>query len=144
MVKRDPFTIDLFEVPQPAAPLPAGMDYRAQLAALVSQMLKDTDADRYEIAAQCSRLTGKEVTKYMLDAYTSEAREEFNLPFWLVPALETACSTHVLTNWLANVRGGRLLIGRETLTAELGRLEKQKLEVERLLKELRKRLGQTS
>lgn len=144
MTKRDPFTIDLFEVPQPVAPLPAGMDYRAQLAALVSQMLKDTDADRYEIAAQCSRLTGKEVTKYMLDAYTSEAREEFNLPFWLVPALETACSTHVLTSWLASVRGGRLLIGRETLTADLGRLEKQKLEVERLLKELRKRLGQTS
>lgn len=142
MAKRDPFTRDLFEVPQPVTPVPGGMDYRAQVAALVSRILKAADADdRYEIAARMSRLTGKEISKYMLDGYTSEAREEFNLPLWLVPALETACSTHDLTNWLVATRGGRLLIGREALTADLGRLEKQKIEIDRLIKELKKRMG---
>jgi hypothetical protein len=143
MAKRDPFTRDLFEVPQPAAPIPAGMDYRAQVAALVARVFKEADAhDRYEIAARMSRLAGREVSKYMLDAYTSEAREEFNLPFWLVPALETACGTHDLTNWLVATRGGRLFVGREALAADLGRLEKQKIEIERLIKKLKKQMGE--
>jgi hypothetical protein len=140
--KADDRTLDLFEVPQPAAPIPAGMDYRALVAALVARVFKEADADdRYEIAARMSRLTGREVSKYMLDAYTSEAREEFNLPFWLVPALETACGTHDLTNWLVATRGGRMYVGREALTAELGQLEKKKLELERLIKNLKKRMG---
>lgn len=142
MAKRDDRTLDLFEVPQPAAPLPGAMDYRTTVCGIVAQMLKDADVDRYEIAARCSRLTGKEVSKYMLDAYTSEAREEFNAPAWLMPALEVACSAYLYTNWLALVRGGRLLVGREVLTADLGKLEKQKAEVERLIRELKKRLGE--
>lgn len=141
MAKRDPLTLDLFEVPQPADSIPGAMDYRATICALVMQMLKEADVDRYEIAARMSRLTGKEISKYMLDAYTSEAREEFNAPAWLMPALEVACSTHLYTNWLVATRGGRLLIGCEALTADLGRLEKQKLEIERLIKGLKKRMG---
>ncbi len=138
---RDDRTLDLFEVPQPAAPLPGGMDYRATVCGLVAQMLKEADADRYEIAGRCSRLTGKEVSKYMLDAYTSEAREEFNVPAWLMPALETACSSHLYTTWLAAVRGGRLYLGREAIAADLGRLQKQRLEIDQLIKQLKKQLG---
>lgn len=139
---KDDRTLDLFEVPQPAAPLPGGMDYRAVICGIITQMLKDADADRHEIAARCSRLTGKEVSKYMLDAYTSEAREEFNVPGWLLPAIEVACGSYLYTNWLVTTRGGRLLIGREALTADLGRLERQKLEVEQLIKKLKKQLGE--
>jgi len=138
---KDDRTLDLFEVPQPAAPLPGAMDYRSVVAGLVGEVLRAAGVDRHEIAARCSRLSGKDVSKYMLDAYTSEAREEFNLPLWLVPALEEACGTHDVTNWLVATRGGRLLIGREALTADLGKLERQKLEVEQLIKKLKKQLG---
>lgn len=139
---KDNRTLDLFEVPQPAAPLPGGMDYRAVVAGLIAEVLRASGADRHEIAARCSRLTGKEITKYMLDAYTSEAREEFNPPLWLVPALETACGTHSITNWLVSARGGRLLIGREALTADLGKLERQRIEIEQLIKKLKKQMGE--
>lgn len=142
MKRRDPLTIDLFEVPQPAAPLPASMDYRAQVSALVSDMLKKTDLDRFAIAAQCSRLSGTEVSKYMLDAYASEAREAYNIPFWMVPILEEACQSHDLTNWLVGVRGGRLYLGKDVLHAELGKLEKERDENARLIKELKKRMGE--
>jgi hypothetical protein len=140
---KDDRTLDLFEVPQPAAPLPGAMDYRSTVCGIVAQMLKDADDDRYEIAARCSRLTGKDVSKYMLDAYTSEAREEFNAPGWLLPAVEAACNSHLYTNWIVSVRGGRLLIGREALTADLGRLERQKTETEQLIKKLKKQLGES-
>lgn len=140
MKRRDPLTLDLFEVPQPAAPLPASMDYRAQVSAIVAAMLKQTNKDRYDIAAACSRLTGTEVSKYMLDAYASEARETFNLPLWLVPALEEACQSHDLTNWLVAARGGRLYLGKDVLHAELGKLEKEREEIARSIKEIKNRM----
>ena len=119
---RDNQTRDLFEVPQPAAALPASMDYGQEVAHLVGEAIKGADCDRYELASRMSRLTGKEVSKYMLDAWSSVARDAYNLPFYLAPVLESACHTHDISNWLADKRGGRLLIGRETLNAELGKL----------------------
>lgn len=127
MIRRvaDTQTPDLFEVPEPAAAVPAGLDYRAAIAHLVGELLRQADGDRHQVAAEMSRLTGKDVSKYMLDAYASEARDDFNVPLYLVPALETAVHSHVLTDWLVRTRGGRLLIGRDALNAELGRLERQ-------------------
>lgn len=139
---RDPHTQDLFEVPAPAASLPGGMDYRTVVSGLVSQMLKGAEGDRFKIAAEASRLAGKEVSKYMLDAYSSEARDEFNLPLYLVPALESACESHTLTNWLADTRGGRLLIGRDALNAELGKLERAKEDATKKIRELKKLMGE--
>jgi hypothetical protein len=140
--RRDARTPDLFEVPQPAAPLPAAMDYRAELSALVGAELREADGDRHEIAARMSRLAGHDVTKYMLDAYTSEGRETFNLPLWLVPSLEEACQTHAITNWLVGVRGGRLLLGRQVLEAEMGKWERQREQAARMVRELRKIMGE--
>lgn len=140
--RGDSQTQDLFEVPQAAAPVPASMDYRLQVSELVSHVLDETDGDRYEIASRCSRLSGKDVSKYMLDAYSSGAREEYNVPFWLVPVLESACETHEITNWLVGVRGGRLLIGRDALNAELGKLERIREQAGRQIRELKKRMGE--
>src|SRR5690606_7852331 len=100
---RDTQTQDLFEIPEPVN-LTGGLDFRSVVSGLVGDAMKGND--RYQLAATMSRLAGKDVTKYMLDGYSAEGREEFNLPFYLVPAFETACGTHDLTNWLATVRGG--------------------------------------
>lgn len=138
---------DMFEVPFPAEPLEAAYDYRAVVSGLVSKMLSEADQagfDRYKVAAEMSRLKGHEVSKYMLDAYSSVSRAEFNLPFYLVPALETACSSHLLSAWLADVRGGRLLIGKDALNAELGRLERVRDEAGKTIKQLKRQLGEDS
>lgn len=138
---KDPLTIDMFDVPSPAPDLPGTMDYRAQVSHLVSEMLRSAPHDRYDIAAKMSRLTGKDVSKNMLDAYASDAREDHNLPFYLLPALETVCESHAMTAWLADVRGGRLLVGREALNAELGRLERQRDEAAKRIKQLKQLMG---
>jgi hypothetical protein len=140
--KRDTQTLDLFEVPRPAEQLPASMDYGATVSHMVGVILKDADGDRLEIASRMSRFTGKDVSKYMLDAWSSESRDAYNLPFYLAPVLEAACSTHMLTNWLADMRGGRLLIGRDALNAELGKLERLREDAAKKIRELKKVMGE--
>ena len=130
--RSDALTGDLFDhIPQPW-PADAGtMDFRPRVATLLSQMLaeeqaKDDTHDRYWIAAQVSRLVGKEVSKSMLDGYTAESRETFNLPFWIVAAIEHVCSgSTLLTDWHAGVRGGRFLPGVEAIDAEIGRMQSE-------------------
>lgn len=132
----------MFPVPVPASEQPGHMDYRHAVASIVGDVLRGADGDRFDFAARMSRLTGKDVSKNMLDAYASDAREDHNLPFYLVPALEVACDSHALTAWLTDVRGGRLLIGREALTAELGRLERDRDTAAKRIRQLKALIGE--
>lgn len=118
------------------------MDYRHPVAHLVSEMLKGAGQDRYGLSAEISRLAGKDVSKNMLDAYASDAREDHNLPLYLVPAIEVACDSHQLTHWLVGVRGGKLLIGREALNAELGKLERARDEAGKRIRQLKQLMGE--
>lgn len=138
--KRVSFIGDLFPIPRPAEPIPASMNYRRIVSALVAGMLAEAAAagiDRWEVASRASRLTGKDISKLMLDGYTAESREEFNAPFWLTPVLESVCSSTRLTEWLASVRGGKLLVGADTLDAEVGRLERERDQTTNRLRELK-------
>lgn len=140
--KKDTRTLDLFfEVPQPIRPAPGHGNYGATVSELVAEILKATDIDRYEIAARMSRLSGDDVSKNMLDAWSSPARIDHNLPFYRAALLEEVCDSHILTNWLVQQRGGRVAYGRDALNAELGRLERLRDEATRAARELKRRLG---
>ena len=137
-------TLDLFEIPQPSTPTPASMDYRAEVSAMVGIALKETDLDRHEVAMRMSRLLGDgaEVSKYMLDAWSSESRDAYNMPFYQAPILELVTDSLLFSNWLAVKRGGRLLIGKDTLCAELGKLERQKEQAAKKIRDLKKIMGE--
>ena len=139
--RSDSLTGDLFSaIPRPWVADAGTMDFRTVIAARLSQMLAEEQAndpthDRYWVAAQVSRLVGKEVSKSMIDGYTAESRDTFNLPFWLVAAIEHVCSgSTLLTDWHAGIRGGRFLPGVEAIDAEIGRMQG---EVERAQEGLR-------
>ncbi|MGU9837574.1 hypothetical protein FIV41_20750 [Pseudomonas marginalis] len=138
---KDDRTLDIFAVPQPVLALPGNGNNAIQVSELISEILKGSDLDRYEIAARMSRLSGDEVSKHMLDAWSSPARTDHNLPFYRAPLLEEVCSCHVLTNWLAHQRGGRIAYGRDALNAELGRLERLRDDAGRKARELKRALG---
>ena len=121
--KRDELTLDLFAMPAPRPENPASMNFRDEVCELIAKISKDADADRYELATRMSRLVGRTVSKNIIDAWSSEAREGHNLPFYMAPVYEVACNSTELTEWLANVRGGQALFGAETLKAELGRID---------------------
>jgi len=120
---KDLSTLDLFEIPEPHLLAPGECAYNQEVARLVSEMLNASSLiDRHSISADISRLSGKDVSKHMLDAYASPARIDHTLPFWMVPVLEDICSSHALTNWLVMKRGGRAAYGKEALKQELGKL----------------------
>lgn len=127
--RSDALTGDLFAVPRAPALIPGSMDFRAETSLLVGEMVEEARGaglDRWEIASRASRLVGRDVSKHMLDGYTAESREEFNVPMWLAPVLEIVCSSTRLGDWHAAKVGGQLLLGAATIDAEIGRLEAER------------------
>lgn len=139
---KDDRTLDIFTIPQPVLCVPGQGNYAAQVSELVSQLLKASDLDRYEIASRMSRLSGDDVSKNMIDAWASPARTEHNLPLYRAPLLEEVCASHMLTNWQVHQRGGRVAYGREALDTELGRLERVAAQATREARELKRLMGE--
>lgn len=139
---KDDLTLDIFEVPEPIVPTPGSGNYAAQVSELVGLVLKECPVDRYEIAAQMSRLSGDDVSKNMLDAWSSPARADHNIPFYRIPLLEEVCQSHAFTDWLVHLRGGRVAYGREALAAEYGKLSRVQERVNADLRRLKKLMGE--
>lgn len=139
---KDDRTLDIFTVPQPVLSVPGSGNYAAQISELVGEILKGSELDRYEVAARMSRLSGDDVSKHMLDAWSSPARTDHNLPFYRAALLEEVCASHLLTDWQVALRGGRVAYGRDALLAELGRLERTRDESARQARELKRLMGE--
>lgn len=139
MAKRDPLTADLFEIPTPVEPRPGSLNFNKELRRLLSDLLKKTppSVTREVVAARMSELTGDTVTKHMIDAWTAESREGWRFPLEYAPAFEVAVETTGLLAWFAQVRGGKALIGKDALDAEIGKLERWKEEANQEIKRLK-------
>ena len=124
--RNDALTGELFSaIPSPMPAVPGAMDFRKPVAELVAGLLANAKRDRYDVAARISRLCDHETSKALLDSYTAPSREECNLPLWKVPAVEIACNSRAVTEWLVGIHGGRVLWGSQVLQAELGNVESQ-------------------
>jgi len=134
---RDIKTMDLFEVPVPTAPLPGALNFGLVLRNLLSDQLKQSDKSRVDIAIRMSELTGETITKHQLDSWTAESREGWRFPLEYMPAFEAALETHAIGAWLADIRGGKLLVGREAIDAEIGRLERIREATMKRIRELK-------
>lgn len=139
---HDPLTLDLFEVPVPRVPMPGALDVGLAVRHLVSDLLKVCPRNRFEIAARMSELLGHEITKHQLDSWTAESREGWRFPLEYLPAFEVAVETHQLTTWLADLRGCKVLVGKEALDAEIGKLERLKESAGKRIRELKHAMGE--
>ncbi|MFD2664577.1 hypothetical protein [Halomonas halophila] len=122
-------------------PAPGSGNYAAQVSELVGGVLKHAEMDRYEVAAQMSRLSGDDVSKNMLDAWSSPARADHNIPLYRVPLLEEVCHSHAFTDWLVHLRGGRVAYGREALDAQYGKLQRMRDKIQSDMRELKRLMG---
>ncbi len=128
---KDTYTLDIFDLPTPDVVIPGDSQYAREVSETVSLILGDSGLkDRYEISSAVSRLADKDVSKHMLDAYCSAARNDHPLPFWLAPILESVCVSRRLTDWLVNKRGGRVAYGGDALDAEIGKLQQMKKQMQ--------------
>lgn len=138
----DTLTADLFDIPVPASSAHGGLDVGVQLRHLLSDLLKASPSSRYQVAARMAELTGHEISKHQLDSWSAESREGWRFPLEYLPALETALETHAITAWLADLRGCKVLVGKDALLAELGKIERMKQELANKERALKRILGE--
>lgn len=127
---RDPITSDLFiEVPCAPDPTAGSLNCAIELRGTLSDAIRHSHLSRYDVAARMSCLLGTDITKARLDAWTAESREAWRFPFEYAAAFESAVASHCLQQLLASKRGTRVLIGEDSLLAELGRIEQQEAQL---------------
>jgi len=127
---RDLLTGDLFaDIPRAAPTTPGAINYSREIAAVMSEALKDCPYDRYEIAARMSRMLGREVPLSMLNAYCAESHEQHNISFERAIAFDAATDGFALLNFYAAKRGCRVMVGQDALLAELGRIKQTRDEL---------------
>jgi hypothetical protein len=138
---RDAVTPDMFELlPPPAATAAGSLACRPEIAHAMSDALKGLD--RFDVAAKMSKLLDREISKFMLDAYTAESREDHIPPLDTAIAFDLATGTQTLAMLVARKIGARLLIGEEALHAELGKLDRIIDEAQKKRKQIKTVMGE--
>ena len=114
-----------FEVRQTTASdgMLTGID--RQIASAVARILKDDDRDRYGVAASMSRIMDADITKSMLDKYSSETSEDHNISAGRFLVLIAAARRYDVLRALLHRIGCDLVEGEEVLTVELGHVAAQ-------------------
>lgn len=112
----------------PPAPARAGASLAGlgrEIAATVALILKEDGRSRFEIAGKVSELLNEDVSKSMLDAYASEAKESHAISAERLLALVAVTDRHDLLDRLTRQIGAALLVGEEIKTAQLGHIDRQ-------------------
>lgn len=123
-----------FEAPVPASSEAdlAGID--RVIAAAVARILRDESRSRAEVAGAMSALLDEEVTKFMLDAYASEARDSHNISAGRFLALVAVAKRYDVLDHVVRKIGAAILVGEEIHTARAGHLRSRIAELTAELK----------
>lgn len=130
----------IFEEPSPALGAAALAGLEQRVSSTVGTILASalgTGRPREVIAAEMSVLLGEDVSRSMLDAYASPARDGHKVPFSRLLALVAVTGRQDLLDPLMREIGAAVLVGEEVHTARLGHLDR---EIEQLKAE-RKRIA---
>ena len=123
---RDSLTSDLFDIPRAAPATPGSVNHSREIAATMSQALKDCPHDRIEIAARMTRLMGREISVSMLNAYTAESHTDHNISLERAIAFDIATERRALLKFYAAKLGCGVLVGDEIMHAEIGRIQEMR------------------
>lgn len=125
-----------FEVPAAPRGEAALAGLEPQLSAMVSEMLRSDPRPREVVAAEVSALLGEKVSREMLDAYASPAREQHKCIMSRVLALVAVTNRHDLLDAILRRIGAALLVGAEVHTARVGHLRQQRAQIDAELRRL--------
>jgi len=114
-----------FEVPAPATGPAALAGIEQRICSAVGTIIASDGRSRWELAAKVSELLDEEVSKSMLDAYSSPAREDHKVPMSRFLALVAVTGRHDLLDPLLREIGAAIVAGDEVLTVELGHIDRQ-------------------
>lgn len=119
-----------FEPPVPARADAELAGFDRQIAAKVALALKDDPRSRDVIAASMTALLDDEVSRAMLDAYASEARDNHNISAARLFALIAVTERFDLLDATLRRIGASVLVGEEIITARLGHLKTRMRELQ--------------
>ena len=122
-----------FDPPEPAS-IPAALaGLERKISGAVSSILHGDERRREVIAAEMSVLLDEDVSRAMIDAYASPAREGHKVPLSRFLALVAVCDRHDMLDLVLREIGAAVLVGEEVHTARLGHIERQiaRLQAER-------------
>lgn len=108
-----------------------------QIASGCARALKEDTRSRDEIAGHVSALLSEQVSRHMLDAYASEARDEHNVSAARFLALIAATGRFDILDAVISKIGARTLVGEEVHAARLGHLLAAKQQLEDQIKAVR-------
>lgn len=101
----------------------AGIEQR--ISRTVGTILNSDSRPREIIAAEMSLLLEDEISRAMLDAYSSPARPEHKVPMSRFLALIAVTKRHDLLDPLMREIGAAVLVGAEVMTARLGQIDRE-------------------
>ena len=131
--RRDILTGDLLSWEPPAvrfdAPAVRAQTLNARFARAISRAMKDCSAPREEIAERMSEYLGETVSRNMLDAYASEARESHQINLPRFAALIHATEDYRLLSVLPELFGFAVMPAEYEEIIELHRLEEAEREI---------------
>lgn len=128
----------VFDPPPPATGEACLAGIEQRICRTVGVMLNSDGRSREKIAGEVSELLGEDVSRSMLDAYASPAREEHKVPMSRFFAIMTVTGRHDLLDPLLRETGAALLVGPEVHTAALGHIDRH---IEQLKAERRRIAG---
>lgn len=80
---------------------------------------------RYDVAAGIGKLSGRDLTKTILDAWTAESKDQNQMPAHLVPAFVHATQDTRLIEELCRLCGGAFVPYQETRLLQRARIERE-------------------
>lgn len=138
----DNLTGDIFaSVPQAHPKTPGAWRFRGEIAHIMGEAIKACNKDRYQIAADMSRLMGREISANTLDKYTSEASEDHIPNLETAIAFDAATEQTALASLFASKLGCRVLPGKDSLLVELARLDQMRGDIAKQEKAIKRILG---
>ena len=124
--KRHPDQLGfVFDAPTPAKGAGALAGFERRISLTAASILNSDTRPREVIAAEMSVLLDEEVSRAMLDAYASPARDQHKVIMSRFLALVAVTGRHDLLDPLLREIGAALLVGEEIKTARLGHLERK-------------------
>jgi len=112
----------------------AGLEQR--ICRLVGTILNGDSQPREVIAARMSVILGEDITRAMLDAYSSPARDQHKVPMSRFLALVAVTGRQDLLDPILREVGAALLVGEEVHTARIGQISQKLKQLKAELRDL--------
>jgi hypothetical protein len=91
----------------------------------IARVLHEDGRSRRDLAFALSRLLDEDISTMTLDGWASEARDQFNAPFYRTLALIAATERFDVLDALMREIGAAVIFGDEIVTAQLGHIDRQ-------------------